>query len=204
MLAVWARWRVGAVRMRWPVRLLLVLLLLLLPEQSAGGGGARLARARERARRLQQQQQPQQADDAESAEESLECGPKGGAYVSSLPAVGLHVITAPARACAGSDAATALSVFVDGLALTDAPAVLALRGISCVGSGSSVEGWLLAALRPRVEDQRLAQMEMLFDTGRMPGAALEVIMDLQRPPPGSAFELHFPVFCLPEKCRTYP
>lgn len=157
--------------------------LLLLGQRSVGGGGTRLAKARERARLAR-------TDASSERQESLDCGPAGGTYLSSLPAVGLHVISAPDGACGGGSDVATLSVFIDGLAVKASEAVT-LRDISCDAAGS-LEDWLLAALRPRVDSQRMVQMEMLFNFGRMAPEVLQAIMELQKPPPRRTWRLFSP------------
>jgi hypothetical protein len=184
--------------------LLLVLLSAAPLVVDGGGGSSRLARAREKARLLRNQQQGQDglqgsihsngreelpARDDGTAAEDLDCGPAGIRYVSSLPAVGLHVIAAPPDLCNGGARVTTVSVYVDGLDT----AGITLSDIPCSSTaGSSIEEWLLAALRLHIPAQRDAQMETLLETGRMPPEALEIIMTLQLPPSKRTWRLFTP------------
>ena len=160
------------------------------------GTPTRLARAREKARLLRSQAEARQTshaperteprdDDAIVEELELDCGKPDGRYVSSLPAIGMHVITAPGPdTCSGGARVTALSVYVDGLD----SAALTLP-VSCSSGVGSVEEWLLTALRRHAPAQRDAQMGMLLDSGRMAGAAVEIIMAMQHPPPKRTWRL---------------
>ena len=195
-----------ALEMRTFVRvasaLLLLVLLFAVPLVVDGGGSSRLARAREKARLLRTQQQGQGGQGSSSTArevlpshddgatvEDLDCGPAGSRYVSSLPAVGLHVVTAPPYLCSDGARATTLSVYVDGLDT----AAITLSDIPCSSTvGSSIEAWLLAKLRLQIPAQRDAQMEMLLETGRMPAEALEIIMTLQLPPSKRTWRLFTP------------
>ncbi len=179
--------------------LLLQVLLSTVPVMVDGGGSTRLARAREKARLLRNRQQQQgqewqgkgwgeQSDDGAAVVDDLACGPAGSRYVSSMPAVGLHVITAPPDLCSGGAGVTSVSVNVDGLD----SAAITLSGIPCSSSVGTIEEWLLTALRPKIPPQRDAQMGLLLDTGRMPAEALEIIMTLQLPPPKRSWRLFTP------------
>ena len=174
--------------------LLLLSALSVLPVVDCGTP-TRLARAREKARLLRSQAEARQTshvperpeprdDDPIVKELQLDCGKPDVRYVSSLPAIGMHVITAPPDPCSGGARVTALSVYVDGLD----SAALTLP-VSCSNGVGSVEEWLLTALRRRVPAQRDAQMGMLLDSGRMAAAAVEIIMTIQHPPPKRTWRL---------------